>query len=232
MTEQKKNHFVFKPIIRGMIIAESEELFPVGKVYCVGKNYSDHAKEMGDQVDKNQPFFFSKPPQSVTQSNNIPFPTQTNNLHHEVELVVFLKSECSNITPSQASQHIFGYAVGVDLTKRDLQSAAKEAGKPWDLSKGFDNSAPISKIVKKEGFLLNEGSISLKVNGHQKQSSNISNMAWKVDELISWLSKFITLKPGDLIFTGTPGGVSRLSPYDKIEAEIENVGRLSLELSK
>jgi len=185
---------------------------------------------MGTKVDVDQPFFFSKPPQAVTQSNFIPFPTQTDNLHHEVELVVFLKSECSDISPSEASEHIFGYAVGVDLTKRDLQTAAKKSGRPWDLSKGFDNSAPISNIQKKEGFVLSEGSISLKVNGQMKQSSNLSNMAWKVDELISWLSKFITLKAGDVIFTGTPSGVGRLSLNDKIEAEIENIGTLSFEL--
>jgi len=232
MTELSKSHFVFRPIIRGMAIEESEELFPVGKVYCVGKNYADHAKEMGGEVDKDQPFFFSKPPQAITQLANIPFPTQTNDLHHEVELVVFLKSKCSNISPSQASQHIFGYAVGVDLTKRDIQTAAKKAKRPWDLSKGFDNSAPISKIQKKEGVLFNQGKILLKVNGQIKQSSNLSNMAWRVDELISWLSKFITLKPGDIIFTGTPAGVSKLNPNDKIEAEIENVGSLSFKLVK
>ena len=230
MTEDSKAHFVFKPIIRGMVISESSELFPIGKVYCVGRNYADHAKEMGTKVDVDQPFFFSKPPQAVTQSNFIPFPTQTDNLHHEVELVVFLKSECSDISPSEASEHIFGYAVGVDLTKRDLQTAAKKSGRPWDLSKGFDNSAPISNIQKKEGFVLSEGSISLKVNGQMKQSSNLSNMAWKVDKLISWLSKFITLKAGDVIFTGTPSGVGRLSLNDKIEAEIENIGTLSFEL--
>ena len=230
MTEDSKAHFAFKPIIRGMVISESAELFPIGKVYCVGGNYADHAEEMGGKVDKDQPFFFSKPPQAVTQSNSIPFPTQTDNLQHEVELVVFLKSECSDISPTEASQHIFGYAVGVDLTKRDLQTAAKESGKPWDLSKGFDNSAPISKIQKKEGFLLSEGSIFLSVNGQKKQSSNLLNMAWKVDELISWLSKFITLKAGDVIFTGTPSGVSRLSINDKIEAKIENIGTLSFEL--
>jgi fumarylpyruvate hydrolase len=230
MAELSKSHFVLKPIIRGMAIEESEALFPVGKVYCVGKNYADHAKEMGGEVDKDQPFFFSKPPQAITQLATIPFPTQTDDLHHEVELVIFLKSECSNIPPSQASQHVFGYAVGVDLTKRDLQTVAKEAGKPWDLSKGFDNSAPISKIQKKEGLLLDQGAISLKVNGQIKQSSNLSNMAWKVDELISWLSKFITLKPGDIIFTGTPAGVSKLNPDDEIEAEIENVGSLSFKL--
>jgi len=230
MTEPSKAKFVFKPIIRGMAIADSEQLFPVGKVYCVGKNYADHAKEMGGKIDKNQPFFFSKPPQAITQLANIPFPTQTNELHHEVELVVFLKSECSNILPSQASQHIFGYAVGVDLTKRDIQAVAKEAGKPWDLSKGFDNSAPISKIQKNEELLIDQGAISLKVNGQIKQSSDLSNMAWKIDELISWLSKFITLKPGDIIFTGTPAGVSKLYPEDKIEAEIENIGSLSFKL--
>ena len=230
MTEDSKAHFAFKPMIRGMVISESAELFPIGKVYCVGRNYADHAEEMGTKVDVDQPFFFSKPPQAVTQSNFIPFPTQTDNLHHEVELVVFLKSECSDISPSEASEHIFGYAVGVDLTKRDLQTAAKKSGRPWDLSKGFDNSAPISNIQKKEGFVLSEGSISLKVNGQMKQSSNLSNMAWKADELISWLSKFITLKAGDVIFTGTPSGVGRLSLNDKIEAEIENIGTLSFEL--
>ena len=232
MTEKSEAYFVFKPTIRGMAIKGSDKKFPVGKIYCVGKNYTDHAEEMGDQIDKDQPFFFSKPPQAVTQIATIPFPTKTEDLHHEVELVVFIKSECANIDPSEASSHIFGYAVGVDLTKRDLQSAAKEASKPWDLSKGFDNSAPISKISKKEGFLLNEGSISLDVNGQNRQSSNISNMIWKVDELISWLSKFITLKAGDIIFTGTPAGVGRLVPKDKIDAEIENVGSLSFELTK
>ena len=230
MTGDSKAHFAFKPMIRGMVISESAELFPIGKVYCVGRNYADHAEEMGTKVDVDQPFFFSKPPQAITQSNFIPFPTQTDNLHHEVELVVFLKSECSDISPSEASEHIFGYAVGVDLTKRDLQTAAKKSGRPWDLSKGFDNSAPISNIQKKEGFVLSEGSISLKVNGQMKQSSNLSNMAWKVDELISWLSKFITLKAGDVIFTGTPSGVGKLSLNDKIEAEIENIGTLSFEL--
>mgnify|MGYP001398489320 CR=1 FL=1 len=230
MIELSKSHFVFRPIIRGMAIEDTEKLFPVGKVYCVGKNYADHAKEMGGEVDKDQPFFFSKPPQAITQLANIPFPTQTDDLHHEVELVVFLKSKCSNISPSQASQHIFGYAVGVDLTKRDIQTAAKEARRPWDLSKGFDNSAPISKIQKKEGVLFNQGKILLKVNGQIKQSSNLSNMAWRIDELISWLSKFITLEPGDIIFTGTPAGVSKLNPGDKIEAEIENIGSLSFKL--
>ena len=230
MTQKIKKSFAFAPLIKCVTIQESEELFPVGKIYCVGKNYADHAKEMGGKVDNEEPFFFSKPPQSITQLNLIPFPTRTKNLHHEVELVVVLKSECSNIMPDKAGDHIFGYAVGVDLTKRDLQVNAKESRKPWDLSKGFDNSAPISKILKKDGFLVKEGAISLSVNGNLKQSSNISNMVWKVDQLISWLSKYITLKAGDMIFTGTPAGVSQLKPEDKVEAEIENIGSLSFKL--
>ena len=230
MTQKIKKSFVFAPLIKCVTIQESEELFPVGKIYCVGKNYADHAKEMGGKVDNEEPFFFSKPTQSITQLNLIPFPTRTKNLHHEVELVVVLKSECSNIMPDKAGDHIFGYAVGVDLTKRDLQVNAKESRKPWDLSKGFDNSAPISKILKKDGFLVKEGAISLSVNGNLKQSSNISNMVWKVDQLISWLSKYITLKAGDMIFTGTPAGVSQLKPEDKVEAEIENIGSLSFKL--
>ena len=220
MTKQKTHRFAFNPKVKYAYIQDSELLFPVGKVYCVGRNYTEHAKEMGVNVDTDQPFFFSKPSQAITQLASIPFPTQTDDLQHEVELVVFLRSECSNISPSESRQHIFGYGVGVDLTKRDLQAAAKDAGKPWELSKGFDNSAPISKILKKEGQLLNRGSISLKVNGQLRQYSDISNMTWGVDKLISELSKFITLNPGDIIFTGTPSGVGEINKDDILQGFI------------
>ena len=231
MNNQKQKKFIFPPIIRGITINDTNDLFPIGKIYCAGRNYPDHAKEMNESVDKDKPFFFSKPPQSMTQQNNIPFPTQTNDLHHEVELVVFLKSQCVDIDPDQAAEHIFGYGVGVDLTKRDMQNLAKNNKKPWDLSKGFDNSAPISEVIRKEGELIKSGSIKLKVNGIEKQSSDLSNMVWGVDELISSLSKFITLRPGDIIFTGTPAGVGSVGKGDKIEAEIEDVGELSFILS-
>ena len=230
MSEGQELKFIFKPLVRGIKIYESDELFPIGKVYCVGKNYEDHAKEMNGEVDRDQPFFFSKPPQSITQQNNIPFPTQTNNLHHEVELVVFLSSKCLNIASHEAHEHIFGYGVGVDLTKRDLQAIAKKDGKPWDLSKGFDCSAPISKIFKNENTILSKGNIKLSVNGMERQSSNLSCMVWKVDEIISWLSKSITLHPGDIIFTGTPAGVGKLNPGDQIDASIESIGSLSVKL--
>ncbi|MDA9154269.1 fumarylacetoacetate hydrolase family protein [Gammaproteobacteria bacterium] len=230
MAELKSTTFTFPPRVKGLKIQGCEDLFPVGKIYCVGKNYEDHAKEMGGSVDRDQPFFFSKPPQAMTQAPSIPFPALTQDLHHEVELVVFLKSPCSNIEPKQASQHIFGYAVGVDLTKRDLQAIAKEDRKPWDLSKGFDNSAPISNILKNEEVVLKEGDISLSVNGQEKQASNITHMAWGVDEIISWLSKFISLHPGDIIFTGTPAGVGALKRGDHVDASIQSVGDLSFEL--
>jgi fumarylpyruvate hydrolase len=231
MNEQKKIKFIFPPLVNGIHVHESEQLFPVGKIYCVGRNYEDHAKEMDGVVDRDQPFFFSKPPQSINQSNQITFPTQTNDLQHEVELVVLLGSKCSNVEVDQAHEHIFGYAVGVDLTKRDLQKIAKDTGKPWDLSKGFDNSAPISNVLKFEKKVLREGRIELALNGVTKQSSNISNMVWQVDEIISWLSKYITLQRGDIIFTGTPAGVGKLEPGDKIDAGIEGIGALSFALN-
>ena len=226
----KKQKFIFPPRVRGLKIFDSEELFPIGKVYCVGRNYEDHAKEMDGKVDRDQPFFFSKPPQALTQSNEIPFPTQTENLHHEAELVVFLNSKCSDIEPDKAYEHVFGYGVGVDLTKRDLQELAKKNGKPWDLSKGFDNAAPISKILRNEGNILRKGKIQLSVNGEERQASDLSNMAWGVDEIISWLSRFITLYPGDIIFTGTPAGIAKLDPGDYVEASIESIGNLSFKL--
>ena len=230
MSEMQNLKFLFPPRVKGIKIFDSEALFPVGKIYCIGKNYADHAKEMGGAVDRDQPFFFSKPPQSITQSNTISFPTQTNNLHHEVELVVFIGSKCSDIQKEDAHESIFGYGVGVDLTKRDLQDIAKKNGKPWDLSKGFDNSAPISKILQNEKTIMRQGEIKLSVNGVEKQSSNLSNMAWEVDEIISWLSKFITLLPGDIIFTGTPAGVGKLNPGDQVDASIKSVGSLSFKL--
>ena len=230
MSEMQNLKFLFPPRVKGIKIFDSEALFPVGKIYCIGKNYADHAKEMGAAVDRDQPFFFSKPPQSITQSNTISFPTQTNNLHHEVELVIFIGAKCSDVNKEDAHESIFGYGVGVDLTKRDLQDIAKKNGKPWDLSKGFDNSAPISKILQNEKTIMRQGEINLSVNGVKKQSCNLSNMTWEVDEIISWLSKFITLHPGDILFTGTPAGVGKLNPGDQVDASIESISSLSFKL--
>ena len=189
MNDVTRNTFIFSPRIQGLLIKEGDALFPAGKIYCVGRNYEEHAKEMGSTADRDKPFFFSKPTQATTHKEDIPYPSQTTTLHHEVELVVLLGSTCSNIDPVDAAQHIFGYAVGIDLTKRDLQELAKQAGKPWDLSKGFDDAAPISAILQKKGQLIDSGVIRLDVNGETRQSDDLSNMIWKVDEVISSLSQ-------------------------------------------
>ena len=225
MTDNSHMEFIFPPTIRGMKVKNETALFPIGKIYCVGKNYAAHAKEMGSEVDKKEPFFFSKPPQALTQLREIPYPAKTNNLHHEVELVVFLHKGGANIPQEQVEDLIFGYAVGVDLTKRDLQNEFKDAGKPWDLSKGFDYSGPISEIIRKEK-LLNDEAITLKINDELRQSSNISSMEWDIPSLISILSHQVTLKPGDVIFTGTPEGVGPILKGDSVFAEITNIGSL------
>jgi fumarylpyruvate hydrolase len=209
-------------------ILNKDYVIPVGKIYCVGRNYSDHAIEMNESIEKNEPFFFTKPPQSLTQNNKIPFPQNTNNLHHEVELVVLIGSECKQVSPSDVEKMILGYAVGLDLTKRDLQEIAKDNKKPWDLSKGFDNSAPVSLVNISNKKTLKKGKIQLKINGTLRQLGDISEMIWSISELISYLSNHITLYPGDLIFTGTPAGVGEIKPGDRIEASIENVGSLEV----
>ncbi|MDB0066097.1 fumarylacetoacetate hydrolase family protein [Gammaproteobacteria bacterium] len=203
-------------------------VIPVGKVYCVGRNYSDHAVEMNESIEKIEPFFFTKPPQSLTQNNKIPFPKNTNNLHHEVELVVLIGSECQQVRPSDVEKMILGYAVGLDLTKRDLQEVAKDNKKPWDLSKGFDNSAPVSLVNISNKKTIKKGKIQLKINGTLRQLGDISEMIWSISELVSYLSNHITLYPGDVLFTGTPAGVGEIKPGDRIEASIENVGSLEI----
>ena len=228
MGAENKLSFEFNPIVRGMKIAESNTLFPIHRVFCVGKNYAEHAKEMGSEVEKKEPFFFSKVPESVTQVDEILVPDDTANLHHEVELVVCLKKGGMNINVDAAHQCIFGYAVGVDLTKRDIQKNSKDKGHPWESAKSFDQSGPISDIKKYEEVVLKNNNISLSVNGEEKQNSSVDNMVWGIEELISILSKKIILKPGDILFTGTPAGVSKINKGDFIEANIQEVGKLEL----
>jgi fumarylpyruvate hydrolase len=228
MIEKTKNKFLFTPFNYALKTINSDDLIPVGKIYCVGRNYLDHAIEMNESIEKKEPFFFSKPPQALTQKNKISFPNNTNNLHHEVELVVTIASKCKNINPKNAEEYILGYSVGIDLTKRDLQKIAKEGRKPWDLSKGFDNSAPISLINLSNNKIIKKGKIELKVNGVTKQLSDISEMIWPIDYLIANLSNYITLYPGDMIFTGTPAGVGQIKLNDRLEASIERVGELEV----
>ena len=212
-------------------IAGSNKRFAVHRIYCVGRNYADHAREMG-MSDREPPFFFSKPADAiVTERDSIPFPSRTADLHHEVELVVALGKDARDITVADANQCIYGYAVGIDFTRRDLQAAAKKDGRPWDVAKGFDNSAPVSALqpLAVTG-VLESASLSLKVNGSLRQNGDIKDMIWKVPEVIAELSTYYQLRAGDLIFTGTPAGVGAVKAGDLLEGAVANVGSLTIKL--
>ena len=213
-------------------VADSETLFPVHRVYCVGRNYADHALEMGGSPDREPPFFFSKPADALTLEPVVPYPPMTSNLHHEVELVVALDKGGSEVDEHAAMEMIFGYGVGVDLTRRDLQAAAKKLGRPWDVAKGFDCSAPISPIrPASQCGHPDSGIIRLAVNGEEKQRGDLSQMIWSVPEILVELSRYFELKAGDLIFTGTPAGVSAVKHDDRLECTIDGVGSLNFTMS-
>ena len=205
--------------------------FPVHRVYCVGSNYREHAREMGTSL-REPPFFFSKPADAVCMADTVPYPNRTANLHHEVELVVALGSGGAGIDLENALQHVYGYAVGVDLTRRDLQAEAKGQGRPWSTAKGFDHSAPVSPIrpVSAAGLHPGDAGMSLHVNGALRQRGNLGEMTWSVAEIIAGLSSYFELKAGDLIFTGTPSGVGQLQPGDRVECAIETIGSLEFQM--
>jgi fumarylpyruvate hydrolase len=207
--------------------------FPVRRIYCVGRNYNDHVVEMGGVPGREPPFFFQKPADALFLDGSFPYPPATRDVHHEVELVVALQSGGRDIAASDAAQHIYGYAVGIDMTRRDLQSEAKKTGRPWEVGKAFDHSAPIGEIIPKaDTGVLERAGISLQVNGTQRQSSDISQMIWSVPEIISELSRLFELHAGDIVFTGTPSGVGPVQPGDKLQATIERVGELTLQVYK
>jgi fumarylpyruvate hydrolase len=201
--------------------------FPVRRIYCVGRNYNDHVVEMGGVPGREPPFFFQKPADALLLDGNFPYPPATSDVHHEVELVVALQSGGKDIAVSNGAQHIYGYAVGIDMTRRDLQGEAKKAGRPWEVAKAFDHSAPIGEIISKaDSGVIKHAAISLQVNSTKRQSSDISQMIWSVPEIISELSRLFELHAGDLIFTGTPSGVGPVQPGDILRAEIAGVGEL------
>lgn len=198
--------------------------FPVRRIFCVGRNYAEHAREMGHDPDRELPFFFTKPADSlVTGGAEMPYPSMTADLHHEMELVVGLKSGGADIRAEDALQHVWGYAAGLDMTRRDLQAEAKKAGRPWDMGKGFDHSAPIGDLVPAGGFDPGRGAIELRVNGKVRQSSDLSKLIWSVPETIAYLSKLVRLAAGDLIFTGTPEGVAAVSRGDVLDGRIDGL---------
>ncbi|MBR7618258.1 fumarylacetoacetate hydrolase family protein [Phenylobacterium sp. 20VBR1] len=219
--------YVLAPAAQACVPVEgSSALFPVRRIYCVGRNYAAHRREMGGD-DRDPPFFFAKPADAiVVPGDAVPYPPRTGNLHHEIELVVALKGGGSNVPVESALDLVYGYAVGVDLTRRDLQNAAKDKGQPWEAGKAFDASAPISAIKPWTGPAP-QGRIAISVNGTVKQEGVVADMIWNVAEIISEASKLWTLAPGDLIFTGTPEGVAAIVAGDKIEGDVEGVGALS-----
>ena len=221
--------FLFPPPVSALPIEGSDKSFPVGRIWCVGRNYAEHSREMGSDPERNPPFFFAKPADAITTATSLHFPRATSNLHHEVELVVALNEGGVALSPSQSQRLIYGYALGLDMTRRDMQEEAKKNRHPWALSKGFDDSCPISAIRPAANVRdLEQSQITLSVNGELRQKGRISDMIWSVPEIISALSHSVRLKPGDLIMTGTPAGVSQVKAGDTIEADCENVGHLKL----
>ncbi len=218
--------FAFPPPATPAIpIAGEEAVFPVRRILCVGRNYAAHRAEMGGD-DREPPFFFAKPADAVIAGPEIPYPSRTADLHHEVELVVALSAGGADIAAGEALDKVFGWAVGVDLTRRDLQANAKAKGQPWEAAKGFDGSAPIGPIRRREGAAP-RGRIALSVGGSIRQDAHLSDMVWSVEEIIAQASRLWRLAPGDLIFTGTPAGVGALTRGDRVEASIEAVGALA-----
>ena len=203
--------------------------FPVRRVYCIGRNYAAHAIEMGHDPDKEPPFFFQKNPDNLDPSGEFPYPVKSSDVHFEVEMAVALKSGGANIKAADAMSHIFGYAVGIDMTRRDLQDAAKKLSRPWEVAKAFDYSAPCTAIVPAQHVeTIAKGAIWLEVNGVRKQTGDLSQMIWDVPNQIEFLSTLFELKPGDLIFTGTPAGVGAIRKGDKLKGHVEGVGDLEV----
>ena len=204
--------------------------FPVRRIYCVGRNYAEHTREMGGDPTREPPFFFTKPADAVVPDGTaVPYPPATANLHHEVELVAAIGSAGAEIAPEDANAHIYGYAVGIDLTRRDLQQVSKDRRWPWDTAKGFDHGAPCGKIAPaaRIGHPVT-GPITLEVDGEERQRGDLSDMIWSVPEIVGHLSRLFTLQPGDLIYTGTPSGVGPVSPGERLQGRIEGVGTLSV----
>lgn len=223
-------YVIAQPPQPSLPVTGTDARFPVRRIWCVGQNYAEHAREMGGDPDRAPPFFFAKPGDAVVPGGGaLPFPLKTANLHYEVELVVAIGTGGRDIPADQALSHVFGYALGLDMTRRDLQAEAKKAGRPWALAKGFDQSCPIGPVapVATIGH-PDHGPITLSVNGVVRQQGDVSDMIWPVADIVSQLSSFVALAPGDLIMTGTPAGVGGVQPGDVLHASCVGVGTLDV----
>jgi fumarylpyruvate hydrolase len=227
--ERTSEYAIAPPEITGIAVEGTAAVFPVARVFCVGRNYAEHAIEMGHDPERELPFFFMKPADAVVPAGRLPFPTQTQELHHEVELVVALGEGGREIPVEHALDHVFGYAVGLDMTRRDMQAQAKKAGRPWDMAKGFDHSAPTGPIRAAEEIgHPTRGAVWLRINGELRQEGDLDQQIWKVPETISYLSTLVALRAGDLIMTGTPKGIGRVEPGDHLEGHIDGVGDVTV----
>jgi len=213
-----------------LAVAGSDLRFPVGRIFCVGRNYAEHAREMGHDPDREPPFFFMKAPSSIVPNDStVDYPVGTKDVHHEIEMVVAIGKGGKNIAAENALDHVWGYGVGLDMTRRDIQGEAKKMGRPWEMGKSFDQSAPCSALrpVSEIGHPA-KGAIWVKVNGQVKQQGDLSQQIWSVPEQIAYLSSLVTLQAGDLIFSGTPSGVGPVTKGDKLEGHVDGVGQLTI----
>lgn len=217
------------PPVVGLPIDGSDALFPVRRVYCIGRNYAAHAIEMGHDPDREPPFFFQKNPNNLYCGDSFPYPPHTSDVHHEMELAVMLKTGGTNIAVEDALDHVYGYALSLDMTRRDLQGVAKKMGRPWEIGKAFELSAPVGPIhtVEKVGH-LDQGRIHLTVNGEVKQDGDLNQMIWKVPEMIAYLSEYFELAPGDVILSGTPAGVGPVVKGDEMVMSVEGLGDMAV----
>jgi fumarylpyruvate hydrolase len=207
----------------------SDKLFPIHRIYCVGRNYAEHAIEMGHDPSKEPPFFFQKNPDNIITDGKFPYPSATTDVHHEIEMVVALSKGGTNIPVESALDHVFGYGVGLDMTRRDLQGEAKKLGRPWEVGKAFEASAPCGPLVPaSEIGHPTSGAVTLKVNAEIRQQGDLNQLIWKVPEMISYLSGLFTLQPGDIIMTGTPAGVGAVVRGDVLEGFVEGIGKIEV----
>jgi len=222
-------HVIPSPPAPTIPILGSDKTFPVRRVYCIGRNYAAHTIEMGGDPDREPPFFFQKNPDNLDSSGEFPFPVKSSDVHHEIEMLIALKSDGTNVTVDTALEHVFGYAVCLDMTRRDLQGKAKELRRPWEIGKAFERSAPCGPLrAAAEIGHPEKGSVQLTVNGVVTQSGDLDQMIWKVPEMISYLSEYFDLAAGDVILSGTPSGVGPVQRGDILCGSIEGVGELAV----
>ena len=224
-------YVVQSPSVTALPVVGEVGTFPVRRVYCIGRNYAAHAVEMGHDPDREPPFFFQKNPDNLDPSGEFPYPPHSSDVHHEAELAVFLRSGGINIPIDDAMNHVYGYAASLDMTRRDLQGEMKKMGRPWEIGKAFERSAPVGPIHPASSVgHLQEGSIVLKVNGEARQEGDLNQMIWKIAEQISYLSEYYELASGDVILTGTPSGVAAVEKDDVMEVAIEGLGTLTVKV--